>query len=471
MQGRLGHRHQRTWKKSSSLLSPEEIEWHALTHQPFHSWCLICQCAHGRPGHRRRKNHQEQPESIIQMDYAYMNHAEEPQLCKGSGGNITILMMIETSPGMAHAIAVNRKCEHIHWLKPNAGLHRMALRSPPSKQTTRLLSSIWANTLPETRTSSSEPLLRSAIRATAMWRSGITRCLPRSEPSVFSGPNIWTSHQNICLPRPCSGLFNVHLLFATASSSKLQVLHPMGTALDMSGSATSIPLVPRSSVTSVRGRASSSNIGMQIKGSRHLAWTSRRHRTIFLHYHKLNTHILVFLATSFAVGLSLLFRLNIALTCMVFMTSVAWPQLELTDHIEEDITQRFQHLMNQDLTMQQHLRKDPQPQQDYVPHQTKAVVPRPPPRLEHPQPAPKAQPPVAAHLQNLHNNPPPPPTSPPLHPQSFQHHPSGKHYNRPPAHRHIHNVDFNNPSLEHQILYLTVNEDASEKHIVNDLLT
>ena len=49
------------------------------------------------------------------MDYAYMSHPEEePHLRLGSGCNITILTMLETSTGMAHAIVVNRKGDYSH---------------------------------------------------------------------------------------------------------------------------------------------------------------------------------------------------------------------------------------------------------------------------------------------------------------------------------------------------------------------
>ena len=55
-------------KKASSLPSQEQTEQHSLTHQPFRSWCPICQRARGRQGHHRRQPAHEQPSSINHPD-------------------------------------------------------------------------------------------------------------------------------------------------------------------------------------------------------------------------------------------------------------------------------------------------------------------------------------------------------------------------------------------------------------------
>ena len=53
----------------SPVLPPQhEIDAHSLTHQPFRSWCRVCQQAKGRGGHHQRQ-HQEESISIIQLDY------------------------------------------------------------------------------------------------------------------------------------------------------------------------------------------------------------------------------------------------------------------------------------------------------------------------------------------------------------------------------------------------------------------
>ena len=118
-------------------------------------------------------------------------------------------------------------------------------------------------------------------------------------------------------------------------------------------------------------------------------------------------------------------------------------------------------------------------------HSQRQVLPRPPPGLERQhQPVVPAAPPAAVQPQHQPfipappqlKAPPPRPPPPPAHPrpaQSAQHRPAGEHYNHPRAQRNIHNVDFDNlldMCLEHQILYLAVNEDTVEKNITTELV-
>ena len=111
---------------------------------------------------------------------------------------------------------------------------------------------------------------------------------------------------------------------------------------------------------------------------------------------------------------------------LVFTSSVAWPQFELTDHIEENIMQRFQLFKSENITLQQHLNREAQqhPHHDCVPPQPQAVVPRPPPgrELPHPHPVvPAVPPPVAAQPQHPPFIPAPPPLKH-LHLAHLRHH-------------------------------------------------
>ena len=64
------HQHQRRYHRYPHL---REIDQHSLTHQTCRSWRPIRQRARGRPGHHRRRTPQDQPKSLIQMHYAYVN--------------------------------------------------------------------------------------------------------------------------------------------------------------------------------------------------------------------------------------------------------------------------------------------------------------------------------------------------------------------------------------------------------------
>ena len=55
--------------RSPVLPSQQEQDTHSLTHQPYRSWCRVCQQAKGRGGQHRRQHQQEENVSIIQLDY------------------------------------------------------------------------------------------------------------------------------------------------------------------------------------------------------------------------------------------------------------------------------------------------------------------------------------------------------------------------------------------------------------------
>ena len=55
------------------LPSQQEQDTHSLTHQPYRSWCRVCQQAKGRGGQHRRQHQQEENFSIIQLDCTFMH--------------------------------------------------------------------------------------------------------------------------------------------------------------------------------------------------------------------------------------------------------------------------------------------------------------------------------------------------------------------------------------------------------------
>ena len=97
--------------RSPSQPTPAQIEEHNLTHQPFRSWCPICQQTRGRPSQHRRRGGDHQ--SVIMFDYTFLTNPHHPPLTPSSGSryenHITILSLIESTTGMSHAIMTHRK--------------------------------------------------------------------------------------------------------------------------------------------------------------------------------------------------------------------------------------------------------------------------------------------------------------------------------------------------------------------------
>ena len=97
--------------RSPSQPTPSQIEEHNLTHQPFRSWCPICQQTRGRPSQHCRRGGDHQ--SVIMCDYTFFTNPHHPLLTPSSGSrcenHITILSLIETTTGMSHAIMTHRK--------------------------------------------------------------------------------------------------------------------------------------------------------------------------------------------------------------------------------------------------------------------------------------------------------------------------------------------------------------------------
>ena len=80
-----------------------------LTHQPYRSWCEVCQRSKGRPAY-----HKQQPkdkESVIQMDYGFL---QDPHLPPGSPQQrpLTVLTMLETTTGLSNANTHNKERRH-----------------------------------------------------------------------------------------------------------------------------------------------------------------------------------------------------------------------------------------------------------------------------------------------------------------------------------------------------------------------
>ena len=65
--------------KPPQLPTEEERLLHELTHQPYRSWCEVCQRAKGRPAYHKRQP--KDKESVIQMDYGFL---QDPHLPPGS---------------------------------------------------------------------------------------------------------------------------------------------------------------------------------------------------------------------------------------------------------------------------------------------------------------------------------------------------------------------------------------------------
>ena len=91
--------------------TPSQIEEHNLTHQPFRSWCPICQQTRGRPSQHRRRG--ESQESTIMCDYTFVTNPHHPPQTPSSGNryenHIRVLSLIESTTGMSHAIMTHRK--------------------------------------------------------------------------------------------------------------------------------------------------------------------------------------------------------------------------------------------------------------------------------------------------------------------------------------------------------------------------
>ena len=97
--------------RSPSQPTPLQIEEHNLAHQPFRSWCPICQQTRGRPSHHRRRG--EDHQSVIMFDYTFLTNPQHPPQTPSSGNryenHITILSLIESTTGVSHAIMTHRK--------------------------------------------------------------------------------------------------------------------------------------------------------------------------------------------------------------------------------------------------------------------------------------------------------------------------------------------------------------------------
>ena len=83
--------------RSPILLPQREIDTPSLTHQPFRSWCQVCQQAKDRGGQHRRQ-HQEEKINIIQLDYTFMQDPHQAPQRSGRQQTFTILTAIETLP-------------------------------------------------------------------------------------------------------------------------------------------------------------------------------------------------------------------------------------------------------------------------------------------------------------------------------------------------------------------------------------
>ena len=97
--------------KPPQLPTEEERLLHELTHQPYRSWCEVCQRSKGRPAYHKRQPRDK--ESVIQMDYGFL---QDPHLPPGSPQQrpLTVLTMLETTTGLSNAILTTKKGDTQH---------------------------------------------------------------------------------------------------------------------------------------------------------------------------------------------------------------------------------------------------------------------------------------------------------------------------------------------------------------------
>ena len=111
--------------RSPVLPSQQEQDTHSLTHQPYRSWCRVCQPAKGRGGQHRRQHQQEENVSIIQLDYTFMRDPHQAPQRQGRQTTFTILTAIESTTGLGLAVLTSKKGYTPHQA---AQLHRWIIK-------------------------------------------------------------------------------------------------------------------------------------------------------------------------------------------------------------------------------------------------------------------------------------------------------------------------------------------------------
>ena len=111
--------------RSPILPSQQEQDTHSLTHQPYRSWCRVCQQAKGRGGQHRRQHQQEENVSFIQLDYTFTRHPHQAPQRQGRQTTFTILTAIESTIGLRLAVLTSKKGYTPHQA---AQLHRWIIK-------------------------------------------------------------------------------------------------------------------------------------------------------------------------------------------------------------------------------------------------------------------------------------------------------------------------------------------------------
>ena len=111
--------------RSPILPSEQEQDTHSLTHQPYRSWCRVCQQAKGRGGQHRRQHQKEENVSIIQLDYTFMHDPHQAPRRQGQQHTFTILTAIESTTGLGLAVPSSKKGYTPHQA---AQLHRWIIK-------------------------------------------------------------------------------------------------------------------------------------------------------------------------------------------------------------------------------------------------------------------------------------------------------------------------------------------------------
>ena len=130
--------------RSPILPSQQEQHAHSLTHQPYRSWCRVCQQAKGRGGQHHRQHQQEENISIIQLDYMFMHNPHPAPQREGRQHTYTILTAVKSTTGLGLAVLTSKKGYTPHQA---AQLHRwiinMDLQKVCYNQTMRHLLCSW----------------------------------------------------------------------------------------------------------------------------------------------------------------------------------------------------------------------------------------------------------------------------------------------------------------------------------------
>ena len=492
--------------KPPQLPTEEERLLHELTHQPYRSWCEVCQRSKGRPAYHKR--HSKDKESVIQMDYGFL---QDPHLPPGSPQQrpLTILTMLETTTGLSNAILTTKKGDTQHqrqqikkWITTN-GFANSILQTDSEaailqlgEHVSRELGLRFRASPPHSHQSNGavERLHRTlfdqlrAVRLQWALSLGVPERLPQQ-----SLP--WLLQHSVFI-------LNKYLVKDTGATAHQNNYHKAyNNPICQFGEA-----VLADTRYLVNYKLRQRNLEQKIKG----IWigkdpTTDEHLIALPPIY--DNHPSVTGSIYKCRGITRLPRPNMWDT--TFLATIHWPPMESMDYIEPDVTENYKYLQEHNTSTREQLAQQPpqlqpteqpvqRPRREVVPKvppqeppgtTTKALPLRPPPGLEQVQP----QPAVPPGLGTTSKAPPvkAPPIAPPPKPAQpqpaagpQQHRPVGKHYSRPrpqqagailqqAADTTDTEVDSHycyNMTMETKVLHLAVSEDKKEKLLQQELM-